>query len=98
MKEIEKIEDGKLSSIIRGWCIKYDVLVCPENTEERFKRLTDNLAKAIIQYTEKRVEVIEKDIEKQYLIYGYEKPHYLKEILDEGFGREFKLDGEDDNE
>jgi len=44
------------------------------------------------------IDTIEKFIEeirKQYRIYGYEKQHYLKEILEEFTGEKFKIFNEE---
>lgn len=39
-------------------------------------------------------EWLRKEVQLQYKIYGYEKQHYLKEILENFFNTKFKLDGE----
>jgi len=52
MAVLDSFDEGKGEvedkvSIIRGWCIKYDALICSENTEERFTKLTNELAQAL---------------------------------------------------
>ncbi len=41
-----------------------------------------------------RKDRLEIEIRKQYKIYGYEKAHYLKDLLEEFFKTNFEIDGE----
>lgn len=66
--------------------INDDVLSNRESSRKGFNNACDKFAD--------RERTLYEAIDKHYYLYGYEKAHYLRELLEKFFDLKFQMDGE----